>query len=176
MAKKSKRNAKKKTVEIKARRSSRKATPVKSGRGAVKRSSRAMKPVKTKTPPGAAKGAVHLTCSDCNTSFALDVGRAKNQETITCPVCEHRAQSPSNDILHQIALYKGIEHKNQLLSVAAAVVGALAMLAWCVLTADQARAEDPAVFYGPIALGVVSALFALVFGAKYERSRWVTFF
>ncbi|MHC4392220.1 MAG: hypothetical protein ACYS22_13020, partial [Planctomycetota bacterium] len=115
--------------------------------------------------------------------FTMDVATAGRLDTLTCPVCEHRAQKPSQDILHQISLYKGIESKNLALAVLFVVVAFLAMVYWSVGTVDLASAvsaagteDDPAKFYAPIGVAVIGLIAALVFGAKYERSRWVTYF
>jgi hypothetical protein len=119
---------------------------------------------------------IWIICRECLEEWTVDPDRAKSQETIVCPVCEHRAQSPSDDILHQIALYKGIERQNATLALAALAVGVFAMFLWTLLTANPARAEEPVVFYAPIAIGVISFIATLIFTHKYENSKWETYF
>lgn len=138
--------------------SSRKAVPLPAGGGA--------KP----------SGSVWVICRECHEEWTIDPARARSQETITCPVCEHRAQAPSDDILHQIALYKGIETSNFRLAVVSLVTGVIAMLAWTLITANPENAAQPALFYGPIAVGVICLIGTAIFGVKYENSRWETYF
>jgi hypothetical protein len=136
-------------------------------------------------------GSAEVTCRDCNYDFTMDVASAGQFDTLTCPVCEHRAQKPSQDILHQISLYKGIERGNLKFALVSVVIAFLAMVYWSVTSVDMsvvkaaaegvasasARTElDPAKFYGPIAVAFIGFVAALIFGAKYERSRWVTYF
>jgi len=184
MARKSKRKSKK-TIELKAKRSSRRATVDEGGRsgrragGSSRRASAGSSRRSGKRraiPTGGLPAKVAVTCRECSYPFNLDVPRAKNHETITCPVCEHRAQAPSDDLLHQIALYGRIERKNLIAAVAALALGVFSILFWTLLTISGVAAQDPLVFHGPIGLAVVCLLAALFFGASYERSRWSTFF
>jgi hypothetical protein len=122
------------------------------------------------------KGSIRLTCRECLEEWTVDPARAQSAETIACPVCEHRAQPPSDDILHQIALYKGIEGGNLRLAIVSLVVGLGAMAAWTILTATPTAAEQPGIFYGPILVAVIGLIGAVVFGVKYEKSRWETYF
>jgi hypothetical protein len=132
---------------------------------------------RTAAPPRVRTGReIWVTCRECGEEWVIDPERARGRETIACPICEHRAQGPNDDILHQIALYKGIEKKNLTAALMALLVGVFAMLLWTLLTANPARAEDPLVFYGPVAVGVISLVATLFFASKYENSRWETYF
>ena len=51
-----------------------------------------------------------------------------------------------------------------------------ATAAQTILTANPVRAQDPLVFYAPIGVAVVSLIATLAFTAKYENSRWETYF
>ena len=127
-------------------------------------------------PTGGLPAKVAVTCRECSYPFHLHAHRAKGQETITCPVCEHRAQAPSDDILHQIGLYRRIERKNLTAALVALGLAVFSILFWTLLTVSGVAAADPLVFHGPIGLAVVCFMAALFFGASYERSRWETFF
>ena len=133
---------------------------------------------KVAVPMGGSRptGAIWITCRECLEEWTIDPSKAQTHDTITCPVCEHKAQSPSDDILHQIALYKGIEKGNFRLAMVSLLIGLAAMVAWTVITSNPEHAMQPAVFYGPIFLGVVSLIGATLFGVKYENARWETYF
>ncbi len=115
-----------------------------------------------------------VICRECYEEYTLDPARA--QDVVTCPICEHRAQAPTQDILHQIAVYKGIENENLMKAVVALLIGLAAMAVWVVMTASPARAADSASYYVPLGAGVVGLVGAAVFGAKYEQNRWDTYF
>ena len=55
-------------------------------------------------------------------------------------------------------------------------LGVFSMLFWSLTTASAVKASDPVVFYSPIGLAVACLIVTIAFGAKYERSRWTTFF
>jgi hypothetical protein len=149
----------------------------------------ALAPTKTTTssrravaaPPPAAprvatKGGIWVTCRECLEEWVIDPERAKAQETIACPICEHRAQAPNDDILHQIALYKGIEQKNATIALVSVTVAFLAMVLWMVLTTNPTRAENAAVMMGLPAVAFIALIATFAFTAKYENSRWETYF
>jgi hypothetical protein len=122
------------------------------------------------------KGAIWITCRECLEEWTVDPARAQAAETVGCPVCEHRAQPPSDDILHQIALYKGIEGANLRMGLVSLIVGLAAIAAWTFLTASPDKAAEPALFYGPILVAVIGLIGTLIFAVKYENSRWETYF
>lgn len=121
-------------------------------------------------------GGIWITCRECLEEWTVDPTRAQSVETITCPVCEHRSQPPSDDILHQIALYKGIEGSNLRMGLISLVVGLVAIFAWTVIAASPDKAEQPALFYAPILVAVVGLIGTVIFAVKYENSRWETYF
>lgn len=119
-------------------------------------------------------GSIRLTCRECFEEWTLDP--AKAGEVIACPVCEHRAQAPSDDLLHQVAVYGGIERKNLMLAAGGALLMVASMVGWVILTAEPARAKDSLQFYGPIGSSFLGFVMTIVFGAKYEKSRYETYF
>lgn len=137
-----------------------------------------------KAVPGAAAATVRvragdqiwITCRECMEEWTIEPERAKSQETIACPICEHRAQAPSDDIIHQIALYKGIEKRNLQMAVISFLAGVLAMLGWTVLTTNPNRAADFTFFTLPIIVAVIALVATLFFANKYENSKWETYF
>jgi hypothetical protein len=121
-------------------------------------------------------GAIWLTCRECGEEWTVDPRRAQTVETIACPICEHHAQAPSDDILHQIALYKGIEGSNLRMGLVSLLAGLVAMVAWTLISANPTKAEQPALFYAPILVAVVGLIGTTIFAVKYENSRWETYF
>ncbi|RME76835.1 MAG: hypothetical protein D6776_00570 [Planctomycetota bacterium] len=119
---------------------------------------------------------VDLICRECLEDWNADADAARAADAITCPVCEHRAQRPSDDILHQIRLYKGMERRSLKAAIASVLVAIASYLAWLVLTHTGNNANEPALFYGPLAVTALAFLAAIFFAARYERSRWETYF
>ncbi|GIW72602.1 MAG: hypothetical protein KatS3mg102_2144 [Planctomycetota bacterium] len=140
-----------------------------SGRTSARRSARA-----AIVAPGG--GTIRIVCRECHEDWVVDMDAAREQEMLTCPVCEHRARAPSDDILHQIKLYKGMEQRNLTLAIASTLVGLFSAGFWLVLTHNPANAREPAIFYGPLALAGIALIATLVFAARYERSKWETYF
>jgi hypothetical protein len=119
---------------------------------------------------------IWLICRECLEEWTVDPERAKGLETIYCPICEHRAQAPNDDILHQIALYKGIEKKNFTIAAGAVVVALVCMLLWTLMTSNPTRADNPAIMVGLPAVAFLSLIATIAFTSKYENSRWETYF
>ncbi len=119
---------------------------------------------------------VDLICRECHEEWSADVDAARAQEAIACPICEHRARAPSDDVLHQIKLYKGMEMRSLKGAIASVLVAIVSYATWLVLTHDGALANEPAVFYGPLAVSAIAFFSAIFFAARYERSRWETYF
>jgi DNA-directed RNA polymerase subunit RPC12/RpoP len=125
---------------------------------------------------GKPKGSIVVTCRECGEEWTMDPAKAQALETISCPLCEHKAQAPSDDILHQIALYKGIEAGHLRMALTSLATGLFAVAIWLVVTSDPLKAAQPALFYGPVFVAVLGLLGTLFFGAKYENARWETYF
>ncbi len=158
--------------------SSRKTKPeisAKTTRPSVKAAKATASARKAAPPPaGRSAGSIRLTCRECFEEWTLDPARAG--EVIACPVCEHRAQAPSADLLHQVAVYGGIERKNLVLAAGGALLMVASMVGWVVLTSVPERANDSLQFFGPIGAAFLGFVMTIVFGAKYEKSRYETYF
>lgn len=173
-----------KTKQLKARKSSRREAYVEEDEAPSRKSSRRSKSSrgskrttkKSASRGKAPKGGAEVMCRNCKESFTMNVQLAREQEVMTCPVCEHRSQAPNDDILHQIDLYKGMESKSSALAIIFVVIGVASMAFWSVYASIHGDATDSAMFFGPIGLSVVSLMISLVFATKYERGRWATFF
>jgi hypothetical protein len=131
-------------------------------------------PAARRAPSGA--GTIWLVCRECSEEWTADIGRAKASDVIACPICDHRSQAPSDDVLRQIDLYKGIESRNLLMGGVAFGVGCLAMLAWTLLTTSAERAEDFTFFTLPLIVAGLSLLATFFFLSKHENGRWETYF
>jgi len=120
--------------------------------------------------------AIWLICRECHEEFTADPARATAVETLVCPGCGHISQTPNDDVLHQIALYKGIESRNLTMGAVTFGVGCLAMLAWTLMTTKPDSVDDFAVFTLPLIVAGLSTVATLFFLSKYENSRWETYF
>jgi hypothetical protein len=147
-----------------------------SGKGKAVSSRRSAKQARVDIVAAGTGAKVDIICRECHEEWTADIDAARAQDTITCPVCEHRARAPSDDILHQIKLYKGMETRNLKLAIGSVVVSIVSYLMWLVLTHDDRNAADAAIFYGPMALSIIALFATIFFAAKYERSRWETYF
>lgn len=117
---------------------------------------------------------VPVICSECYEEFMFDTG--VKSDSLTCPVCEHVAGRPDDAALHHIAERRRQEKGAFMLAAVFVGVGLLGFFAWAVLMHDPGNHADSTKFWGPLGVSILSALLLMVFGVKYENSRWETYF
>ena len=117
---------------------------------------------------------VPVTCSECFEELAYDTGVAS--DTLECPVCEHTADKPDDGLLHRISGHRRTEKMNFLLASGVMGVGLLAFAVWGLLIKDPANVADSGMFFGPLALALLSALGLVVLTVRYESNRWEFYF
>ena len=117
---------------------------------------------------------VPVVCSECYEELAYDSGSTATE--IVCPVCEHSAGKPDDATLHHIADKRRTESKNFMVAFVTWGIGALGWGSWAVLAQNPSNAAEGGLFWGPVGIGILAFMTAMVFIWKYETSRWETYF
>lgn len=117
---------------------------------------------------------IPVVCSECYEELVYDSGSQATE--IVCPVCEHSAGKPDDATLHHISDKRRTEGKNFMVAFVVWALGAGGWGAWAVLAQNPANAAEGGLFWGPVGLGILGFLTAMIFIWKYETSRWETYF
>jgi hypothetical protein len=117
---------------------------------------------------------IPVICSECFEDFAFDTG--VKTDTLTCPVCEHTAQRPSDADLHHNSAKRRREKTNFMITLILTLVGGGSYGLWALLMTNPANADDGAMFWGPMGVAILSVLVLMGFIFKYEGDRWEAYF
>jgi hypothetical protein len=126
--------------------------------------------------PAPSGSIVEVICSNCIEEFGYRP--SGSGEAIICPACDHSCDTPDEAQLHRIADLRKSERNGYVLNFILFMVFLISAFAAMYLIQDPTvnDQDNPAMFYGPGAVAVLSCLILLITSIKYETNRWETYF
>lgn len=126
--------------------------------------------------PGGSGNGITIICSECYLECSYDP--SSGGESIVCPCEEHSCDRPDEAQVHRVMDLAKKEKVAFLINAGLLFAFLGSGFFWMKAVGNPAvTAEaDAAMFYGPVGVAVLCLLGLLIFGLKYESSRWETYY